>query len=299
MKYALLIVLALISSIASCSTPSPTPDGERTRFEGLEGRGGVRLATWNIYWLDVPDKGKSKRTEQDYVRLRAYANRLDADLVVLQEIAGVEALALVYPEETHTLVCEDSSKPQKVCAALEKASGLRIEKLPDLAALNVSGGLRQGLDVMIYRGDEPVLRVLGVHLKSGCFSDASSGASCDKLTKQIPVLEAWAEARGAEGLPFVMMGDFNRRFSAADSIFQDLDDAEPPSSDLMRSIPDGETAPCYDEKYPEYIDHVLLSPALHGRVKASAQLVYDEKDFGTFRKKISDHCPVYVDLEGL
>ena len=65
-------------------------------------------------------------------------------------------------------------------------------------------------------GGQP-LRLLSVHLKSFCHQDdldnvsASDNTDCGKLKRQIPILESWIEARAQEGVPLVVLGDFNRR----------------------------------------------------------------------------------------
>src|SRR5262245_30109618 len=52
----------------------------------------IRIATWNIAWLARRSgDGPVPRRAADYRRLATVAARLDADVVALQEIDGVEA----------------------------------------------------------------------------------------------------------------------------------------------------------------------------------------------------------------
>jgi hypothetical protein len=60
----------------------------------------IKLATWNIAWLTTKPAGHPDlpqnltiRTEQDFARLRAYAERLAADVIALQEVDGPLAAA--------------------------------------------------------------------------------------------------------------------------------------------------------------------------------------------------------------
>ena len=63
----------------------------------------IKLATWNIAWLTTKPAGHpdlprdlTTRTEPDFVRLRAYAERLAADVIALQEVDGPLAAARVF-----------------------------------------------------------------------------------------------------------------------------------------------------------------------------------------------------------
>ncbi|HWT09055.1 MAG TPA: hypothetical protein VN329_07810, partial [Roseomonas sp.] len=65
--------------------------------------GELKIATWNIAWLTTKPAGHPDlpasvrpRTNEDYARLRAYADRLAADVVALQEVDGPLAAARVF-----------------------------------------------------------------------------------------------------------------------------------------------------------------------------------------------------------
>ena len=75
---------------------------------------------------------------------------------------------------------------------------------------------RWGTDITINLGDRQ-LRLLSVHLKSGCWSseqDSDSSAYrtqiCTTLRNQIHEFRAWADRREDEGTAFGIIGDFNR-----------------------------------------------------------------------------------------
>ena len=60
----------------------------------------IKLASWNIAWLTTKPSGHpdlprdlTTRTEQDFARLRAYAERLAPDVVALQEVDGPLSIA--------------------------------------------------------------------------------------------------------------------------------------------------------------------------------------------------------------
>jgi hypothetical protein len=135
-------------------------------------------------------------------------------------------------------------------------------------------------------------------LKSDCFSAPlhSSKAACVKLAQQLPVLERWIDERAAAGEAFLVLGDFNRRLSAADEFYAELDDADPPNADLTL-LSAGYPSKCWAGKYPELIDHMLLSRNALPWLKPGSfsQLEYVPAD-ARFKRQLSDHCPISVVL---
>jgi endonuclease/exonuclease/phosphatase family metal-dependent hydrolase len=256
---------------------------------------GVEIATWNVAWLHGQDgKGTIARREADYARLRAYAARLDADIVALQEVAGEDAAARVLDPALYAFAMSRERDTQRTGFAYKKT--LAVTRHPDVVELDV-GGLRQGVDIGVRVGSEE-LRLLAVHLKSGCFGGAlgRGGAACDKLRQQLPALEAWIDAREREGVPFAVLGDFNRRLRADDEVWRELDDRAPVPADLTL-VTDGQRSRCWNGKYPDFIDHIVLdAQAAAWLVPGSfEQLLYDEAD-ARHREKLSDHCPISVRL---
>ena len=89
--------------------------------------------------------------------------------------------------------------------------------------------LRSGADITLHLADGRSLRLLAVHLKSGCWERAlsSRAQACRALRAQAPVLRAWVAARAAEGVAFAVLGDFNRVMEAGDGLLGGLDEAAP------------------------------------------------------------------------
>lgn len=255
----------------------------------------LEIASWNLAWLNSEDgKGAIARREADYARLRAYAARLDADVIALQEIADEAAARRVLDPAVYAFAFADERDTQRTGFAYRKT--LRVERHPDVAALDV-GAVRRGVDITIELGGLR-LRLLGVHLKSGCFSGAleRSAAACAKLRQQLPALEAWVDAREREGVPFAVLGDFNRRLRQGDPFWTELDDRDPVPTDLTL-VTEGRKSRCWNGDYPDFIDHIVLdAQAAAWLVPGSfEQLVYDAGD-APHRKTLSDHCPISVQL---
>ncbi|MET0344191.1 MAG: endonuclease/exonuclease/phosphatase family protein [Polyangiales bacterium] len=261
---------------------------------------GLRVATWNLEWLNRKNgTGPVKRDDRDYERLRRYADKLNADVIAFQEVDGEPAAQRVFSPDTYSVYVAVQNDPQRVGFAYRKS--LHVSIHPDYAALDV-GQVRSGADISVtYQGR--TLRLLSVHLKSGCFDGRlEQGASkeCQKLAMQLPSLEQWIDARGAENAPAIVLGDFNRRFFAKpdDPFWREIDDGKPAASDLW-SPTEGQRARCWGGKYPDFIDHIVFNAPARALLSADSftQLVYDDAD-REHKGRLSDHCPLAITLSG-
>lgn len=264
----------------------------------------LRVAAWNVEHLaEAEDSGCRARTGADYARLRAYVDSLDADVIAFQEVESAAAAARVFDPAKYVVVIEaragSGSRPecrglpgrflnrQAVGFAIRR--GLRFERFVDVTALSLGDpDLRGGVDVTVRpRGGRPV-RLLSVHLKSGCASGREREA-CQTLFRQLPVLERWIDARAGEGVRFAVLGDFNRRLAEpSDPFWAEIDDGSPPNADLALAA-GGAGAAC-DPRYPAFIDHLVLDR------RAAGDLVrFEERRYGG-GERLSDHCAVVGEL---
>jgi endonuclease/exonuclease/phosphatase family metal-dependent hydrolase len=269
--------------------PVPAPAADRRPGE-------LTLATWNLSWLHrSPGSGVVKRSEADYRRLAGYARRLDADIVALQEVDGEEAARRLFDPAAYAFhFADDPGNRQNVGFAWRR--GLQVDPMPDLIALG-ERGLRRGADIRA-RMNGREIRLLAIHLKSGCWERplGDPERACASLARQLPVLEGWIDARAAAGVPFAVLGDFNRRFLPGDTFWPEIDDAVPPEADLT-AVTRGRRSECWDGRYPDFIDHIVLSRAAGGWLLPGSfrQVLFDPED-ARHRRKLSDHCPVSVRL---
>lgn len=261
----------------------------------------LKLATWNLEWLTLRPAGDralppevQPKSQADLAVLRRYAEDLAADIVALQEVDGPEAAAAIFPPARYTTHFTRDRTVQRVGFAIRR--DLRITPNPDLVSLNVTPGarnpLRAGADITL---DTPGarLRILAVHLKTGCREDRldrSPREQCDQLRRQLAALQGWIAQRRDEGVPFILMGDFNRWMDGREAFFAGLQQSGP----LTRAT-EGRTSPCWGGG--GFVDHIIAGGAARAWLKPDSMRVLVYREQGQAAKaRLSDHCPVSVRL---
>lgn len=256
----------------------------------------IKIAAWNIEHLRAENNvGSVKRTDADYEALAVLAEELDADIIALQEVDGPAAAERVFDPREYDFFFSDRNNVQRTGFAVRK--GIEVVADEDFTELALDGSVRRGTDITVKVGDQR-LRLLSVHLKSRCFDKplTTDDRHCKKLAAQLAILEDWIDQRTAEGVPFIVLGDFNRRFDAdGDTFFLEIDDGDPAPLDLVRAI-EGVESECLGGRFPLYIDHIVLdeqaAPMLvPGSFEQIEITEADEQDFA-----LSDHCPIAVRL---
>ena len=262
--------------------------------------GRLRIATWNIATLHAQDgqaiyANSVRRQPVDYDRIRCYTRLLDADILAVQEVDGVEALERVVDTDVYDLIVSSRSANQNTGFAFKK--GLNVTKRPDFQALDV-GSVRYGTRIDLTHNGR-TLKLMSVHLKSGCFPKSSSPSSdaCQKLEAQIPILENWIDAAANGPDPFIVLGDFNRRLEQdGDLVWAELDDGVPANADLVAA---GEDMPisCRDNFFTDFIDQIVFDKraAVWFDPTSFRQMTFRQADRDSW-DLISDHCPVVAEL---
>jgi endonuclease/exonuclease/phosphatase family metal-dependent hydrolase len=262
----------------------------------------LRISTWNIAWATLrptgdPDMPRDHRarTDADWALVRSYAQRLDADVIAFQEVDGPRAAARIFDESRYVFFFPDENDTQRAGFAVRRT--LRATQNPDLAGLDIRPqarfSLRRGTDITIEAGGSR-LRLLSVHLNAGCREgDLAAGPECAGLSQQANVLAGWIAERTREGVPFLILGDFNRRITIGqDAFLARLTEAGP----LVRAT-ENLANPCFTDNRGgrPFISHVLAGGAARGWLQPGSLrvTVYAERDA---RERISDHCPVTVRL---
>ena len=265
-------------------------------FSAGAGAAEIRIASWNIYWLTSEDRDHHRRKAGDYARLARYANDLEADVIALQEV-DEGFVRKVFPLQQYRIeLSRRDNTTQRTGFAIR--TGIRYRRLPDYRELSTKWGLRYGT-VIELEVDGRKIDLMSVHLKSGCHDrdlDPAETRSCRELKSQAGPLESWIDRRLDRGRAFVLLGDFNRRM-------------DKPGDDLWHFIADGIPKPiyrvnagrkpkCWNSRFAEFIDHIIVGPIAEKAVKPHSfeELTYAERNYFRWRKRLSDHCPISVEL---
>ena len=268
----------------------------------------LRIATWNLEHLnDTDEAGCVPREQADYDAIADRVREIAPDVVAFQEVENMDAALRVFPAARWRV--EVSMRPvpaaePRECWRLpgkyvhQLATGFAIRKEisyqrnEDLESLgDPPPHNRWGTDITVALGDRQ-LRLLSVHLKSGCWSaeqdsDESRTQTCATLRDQIFELRAWADRRVDERTAFGILGDFNRRLAINDDWAWGVLSPETSPLDLLTA--DIETQ-C-DPRFDEFIDHIVLDPA-------AAELLVPESTREWPRHDAHpDHCAVSTDLQ--
>ena len=200
----------------------------------------IKLAAWNMnnlhFVVDEPLRDRAPaRSEEDYALLRKYRDRLNADVIALQEVNGPKAAGLVFPPDQYDLFfsgryIEDLVTGKATHADPEQRSdriytGFAVRRgvfdavsnrdVPSLGVIHNADGrpVRWGTEILLEK-DGQLLRLLSVHLKSGCHGGSlenTTNPDCVTLAAQREPLEAWIDEAAQELAPFRDPRDFNRR----------------------------------------------------------------------------------------
>lgn len=265
----------------------------------------LKLTSWNLEFLaERNGTGCQPRDDADYAAMRRIADGLDADVIAFQEGESIAAAERVFDPARYTVIMEvRAGAPSGTCGGEHKTQtvirqavgfairkDIKFDRHADVTSLMLGNQqLRSGIDVTIRPAGSRPLRLLGVHLKSGCFADASAKA-CPTLFEQLPALEAWIDAAALGPDRFAVLGDWNRRLALpGDTIWSDIDDGDPANADLR--LADAGIGPQCDPRYTSFIDHIVLDKRAGGDMLSFAETRYGETE-----KHYSDHCPVSVTL---
>ena len=266
----------------------------------------VRVAAWNLEHLDDANgAGCVGRTDEDYVALAERIDALGADVIAFQEVENAAAAERVFDSERWSV--EVSARPSTgygfacrgrpegrlghLATGIAVRARLEYTRNADVSALDAGSRFRRwGTDVTVTRGGES-LRVLSVHLKSGCWSAREDGhrsreSDCETLREQMEALTAWMAERREAGEPFVIAGDFNRRLAIPDDWAWSLLTEDAPALSLPTA---GRISRC-DERYPEFIDHLLFD------ADSRVSMAPDAFEEGERSDPHPDHCAVLSHL---
>ena len=241
--------------------------------------------------------------------MKAYARNLDANIVALQEVGSEQAVHSLFPKEdwqvffsgradSEAYTCRESganSTQQKVAFAVKKP--LRVASSASLHAFGLqTPGLRHALALDVQTDIGP-LKLLNVHLKSGCFVDdhtKEDSRACEMLSQQARLLDSWIEKREQSAEPYAVLGDFNHRLSApynrlTRTLSQNQDGKQASLNNATSAL-----IGCHPY-YPATIDHILVGHMSDTQFSLSADVQHYERMDP--EDMLSDHCAVTLSIK--
>lgn len=263
----------------------------------------LKLATWNVEWLVSQKDTQTSPVPRDvYIRQPAdlklllhYVEKLQADIIALQEIGSIETLNSIFPQDQYFFFISKDPITQHTALAVRKNIFENIQQNSDLVELsniNKFRPLRSGVDITLYTKQNS-LRILVIHLKSGCqdypLDRLKLKQPCVLLKDQLPILQKWIQKRVKEKQAFIILGDFNRIISTQDFFFKSL-------SNIDLFFPTAYKAnPCWEGNY--FIDGFIIDPnAIKWFLPNSLRVMKYTEQGNEKQNKLSDHCPVSVKL---
>ncbi|QDH13866.1 endonuclease/exonuclease/phosphatase family protein [Formicincola oecophyllae] len=298
-QYGLIGAVLALATVAVATGPFTA---SAVAVPGRPDERGVKIATWNVDWLATPGEAQAyhlpddipHRTQHDWERLRHYASKLHADIVVLEEVGSAADVWALFNQGEWWLFMPRHTTGQNVAILVRRGVGLQPQQLGDVEALgrNPEGThpLRPGVVVQV-GGMAGGFTVLGVHLKAGCPGSVRtrSNKACAVLERQFRVLAQWALGQQAQGQGWVMAGDFNRRLAWGDPLLAPL------AAGPLKLTTAGMASPCRQGE--RFIDHIILGGAMAGRLKPGSQrvMLYRDDPPGA-AGGLSDHCPLSAKL---
>jgi endonuclease/exonuclease/phosphatase family metal-dependent hydrolase len=281
----------------------------------------ITVATWNINNLhedagSAIRPGAPVREEEDYAILILYQKKLDADIVALQEISSPQAATRIFPPDEYTILFSsryndpvgEGRLEGDIFTALAIRKPIRVLKSEEIVGLQ-HVIKRNGKNTWTRRGVAALIDAYGkqfwiliVHLKSFCHGsnlEKPTSVDCRVLSEQRMALEQWTDRKFNEGLPFMILGDFNRIFDLYgqnDHLWSYVDDHEPEGLNLWR-LPYKMVTQCpgHEGRYP--IDFLVFDNRAWEFVDKDSFLeILYAPEHTALGNRISDHCPIRVDL---
>ena len=268
--------------------------------------GELRIVAWNLEHLnDTRGRGCLPRAQRDYDAIARQVEQLGADIIAFQEVENEAAARRVFPV-SHWRI-EVSSRPSMgpgrpcwdrpdkrlghLATGLALRRGIAYRRHRDVSDLG--GGNpseRWGTDITVSWGGRD-LRLLSVHLKSGCWSskqdvDVQREDICAFLREQFRVVDAWIEARRARREAFVVLGDFNRRLAVPGDWAWAL--LSSPSAPL--GLPSAGRRYRCDPRFAHFIDHFVLGGGAEAMLVSGSFREFPRRDLHP------DHCALAADF---
>jgi hypothetical protein len=172
--------------------------------------------------------------------------------------------------------------------------GINFSSNPDVTSIDIDPGreLRSDADITLQSPKSP-LRILAVHLKTGCFGQQLTGTmrrTCAEPRQQIPPLLDWLSPRRTENVAFAIRGDFTRHMDQRDRLWSALRQVAPLATRNRRPH-----LPLLGWRSIHRSHHRWCCGTGSDAANALRVLTYRETG-AIWKQHLSDHCPASARL---
>lgn len=277
----------------------------------------VTIGSWNLQWLDDSSSSMGpKRDTRDYHQFNRYILKAHPDVLAFAEVASIKAIRRVVGydytiEISHRATRKPSEGKWRQYTGLAIRKGIVYKRFSDFNLnVNHNNRLRNAVDIELQMGTNKRLRLLAVHLKSGCFTQSkSSSFACQTLARQAKLLHQWITKRNQQHQSFVIMGDFNRRMlnTRYRWFYHLLQGSDLPVNHNLVIINHG-ASHCWSKKvakhrkiwmikHTQFIDFILMN-----KLAATKYIKNSFKEIAPSRSEtrhfnLSDHCLITAKLK--
>jgi endonuclease/exonuclease/phosphatase family metal-dependent hydrolase len=288
------VVIILTGIVVSCAQQQPPAET-------------ITLGTFNMEWFgdNSPDDRK-QRTESDVALLASIIRDTDADVLAVQEVENEQAMQrLLQSLPEYRFVLGTTGGKQHVGVLYRSSVSVqRVEErwlwmetsgtVSEKAKPNPTRG---GL-VVLCTADNTCWVMMVVHLKSTSRADSTPAlVERSRVIRQAQAVSvrSWTDSVTRRGEYAVVIGDFNdsplKKRSTLDTLKRPLK-----STSKLTFVTEGLRSCAYSALAG--IDHIVVSPSLQQRVIAGTlhTVNFRAELPDALAKRVSDHCPVVVQL---
>lgn len=282
------LILLVIFGCGRCTQDKSSTQTQTTNTKE------IIVGTFNIEWLGDGISDRKERTEQDYKNIAKIIEDSQCDLIGVQEVENINAIARVgkyLPNYSFYITRDDA--PQKVGVLFRK--DIKVRYISDYTPLEVEDRrTRPGLVVAVQKGNFDFLALV-VHLKATSHYDNTPEKLEDSRnlrTRQAEVVSHWIDSIltiGQEQDLFVV-GDFNdtplrKKFNTLMPLISNSNVIF-----LTEQLKSCKLQNAY------VIDHILVTKSILDRYIANSVNIYNTYQIFSkeIAEKISDHCLVFA-----
>ncbi|WP_417877262.1 endonuclease/exonuclease/phosphatase family protein [Vibrio sp.] len=260
----------------------------------------INLTSWNIEWLAI-DGGKVSRTDNDFVKLNHYLDKLQPDVLAFQEVDSEAAIKKVVGDG-YTIYLSDRAKLSNKHMQFSDTNqytgfavreGTSISDPSDFSISQGNGKLRFASYIVLNPDESNETHLLSVHLKAGCSGAYKSSRECKTLKQQGEALSRWIKAREKNQEQYAILGDFNHNLAyQGDWLWSTMT-----SNTNARLATKNTQAECKvrsnrnpnkTHQFRSVIDHIVVSESL--AAQPAKQSLFKSQDVLDYQ--LSDHCPI-------